>query len=189
MNAATLEGMQLCAEHGHRWAWRSSWHDVGFVECWRCGTTGPVGTDRTPPAAAPPAVAPPSSRDRDNAPRRDAGATDKPRKAATRKEPGRLGRKPGSCKPERDAAILAAVAAGERPVDVAARFNLDPSRIAQIRARARREDAQRSSSCCPATFHGNVTAQRAEERRGEATPRTPLSAGEGGSARLEPQNQ
>lgn len=180
MNVATLEGMQACAEHGHRWVWRSTWHDVGFAECWRCGTSGPTGTDRTPPSVFA------TSRDRDD----DAdGAADKAPKAARRPERCSPGRPKGSAKPERDAAILAAVAAGTPTREIAAAYGIHPTRVAQIRARARREAAERCSPCFPETFHGNVSAQRSEERRGEETPRTPLSPGEGGVARAEHQQQ
>jgi hypothetical protein len=180
MKVATIEGMQACAEHGHRWAWRSTWHDIGFAECWRCGATGPVGTDRTPPVMSGFSTSDEGAK-LDMAPAAP--------KAARRTERRSPGRPRGSAKPERDAAILAAVAAGTPPKAIAAAYGIHATRIAQIRSRARREDAERCSPRSPETFHGNVSAKRSEERRGEETPLTPLSLGEGGSARAEHQQQ
>lgn len=38
----TKEAMQHCSEHGHAWSWRQTWGSAGYLECSRCGETGPV---------------------------------------------------------------------------------------------------------------------------------------------------
>lgn len=146
----SLEAMATCEQRGHSFAWVSTWHDVGFDECTRCGLT--LGTrlaspgilpgatvDAPDPVAeavqvawsrfvetAPVPVAPPSPKPA--APRR-------PRNAALA---------------QRDQQIRLRIAAGESHRAVAAAYGIHQTRVTQILrggapAKGRQENAARDA--------------------------------------------
>lgn len=105
----------------HSWRWVPTWTNIGFDECWRCGVTGPVREGSPLPVAG---VVSES--------RVAVSAEDAPIDAFVAVKWAKNGDSA-----ERNAAVLAALAAGDRAVVIAKRFGITAARVYQIKGAAK----------------------------------------------------
>jgi hypothetical protein len=150
----SLEAMATCEQRGHSFAWVSTWHDVGFDECSRCGLT--LGARSASPGILPGAKV--------DAPDHvaDAGemvasppayhcvpaTTEAPRYASA--TPAAPSQPRNAAMAQRDEQIRLRIAAGESHRAVAAAYGIHQTRVTQILrggapAKGRPENAARDA--------------------------------------------
>lgn len=137
----TKEAIVTCEARGHRFAWVPTWGDCGFEECRVCGETRRYGRkwselEEVMALAAQIEASQRSAMGR--AAMSVADAIDQKLMATLSLGADGMrvvvGRPPRNA--DRDASILADLAAGQRPSDVAAKWGVHPSRISQIKKAA-----------------------------------------------------
>ena len=147
-HAFAPESLAHCAAKGHKYRHVRAWHAVGWQECYCCGETLPGLSDLVPvvieePSAAAchaepqESVAPPSFQGLTLERPRYADATPAEPKKPRSKHPPRapkgafaIGER--NTKADRNAAVLAMLAAGKSVTEVALHFGLTQPRIGQI---------------------------------------------------------
>lgn len=162
----SLEAMAICEQRGHSFAWVSTWHDVGFDECTRCGLT--LGTRLASPGILPGATV--DAPDYDWSGIKTSVGTASPPFACDLPRPGGVvvwheapvPVAPPSPKPaaprrprnaamaQRDQQIRLRIAAGESHRAVAAAYGIHQTRVTQILrggapAKGRQENAARDA--------------------------------------------
>lgn len=161
----SLEAMATCEQRGHSFAWVSTWHDVGFDECTRCGLT--LGTRLASPGILPGATvdapdhvavagtmvagtSPGASTLAGENLLGDWCGTNRPEMPQLRRRHAVVDRPRNAALAQRDQQIRLRIAAGESHRAVAAAYGIHQTRVTQILrggapAKGRQENAARDA--------------------------------------------
>ncbi len=143
----SIEAMATCEQRGHSFAWVSTWHDVGFDECSRCGLT--LGARSASPGILPGATvdAPAMS---SFAPSTEGAKPDMAPVSVAPPSPAAPSQPRNAAMAQRDEQIRLRIAAGESHRAVAAAYGIHQTRVTQILrggapAKGRPENAARDA--------------------------------------------